>query len=60
MEARIPEATRTALAGRGYTIELLGAWSMRVGGVQAVVRDPESGWLMGGADPRRNGYAAGW
>jgi len=60
MESRVPEATREALARRGYAIELLGAWSMRVGGAQAVLRDAETGWLMGGADPRRNGYAMGW
>ncbi|HSE96595.1 MAG TPA: gamma-glutamyltransferase, partial [Methylomirabilota bacterium] len=60
VESRVPEATRRALAERGYTLDLLGAWSMRVGGVQATVRDPATGWLLGGADPRRNGYAVGW
>jgi gamma-glutamyltranspeptidase/glutathione hydrolase len=60
LESRVPEATRQALAARGYALELLGPWSMRVGGVQAVMRDPTTGWLMGGADPRRNGYAMGW
>jgi gamma-glutamyltranspeptidase / glutathione hydrolase len=59
IESRVPEATRRALAGRGYTLDVMGAWSMRVGGVQAIVRDA-AGWLMGGADPRRNGYAMGW
>jgi gamma-glutamyltranspeptidase/glutathione hydrolase len=60
VESRIPEATRRALTTRGYGLDLLGPWSMRVGGVQAIVRDPATGWLMGGADPRRNGYAMGW
>jgi gamma-glutamyltranspeptidase/glutathione hydrolase len=60
LESRVPEATRTALAARGYRLEQLGAWSMRVGGVQAIVHDRATGWLMGGADPRRNGYAVGW
>jgi gamma-glutamyltranspeptidase/glutathione hydrolase len=60
MESRVPEATRRTLEGRGYALDLLGAWSMRVGGVQGVMRDPATGWLMGGADPRRNGYAMGW
>jgi gamma-glutamyltranspeptidase/glutathione hydrolase len=60
VESRVPEATRRALAERGYAVDLLGAWSMRVGGVQATVRDPATGWLLGGADPRRNGYAVGW
>jgi gamma-glutamyltranspeptidase/glutathione hydrolase len=60
VESRVPEATRQALTERGYALDLLGAWSMRVGGVQAVLRDPQTGWLAGGADPRRNGYAMGW
>jgi len=60
MESRVPESTRQALAARGYRLDMLGAWSMRVGGVQAVMADPGTGWLMGGADPRRNGYAIGW
>jgi gamma-glutamyltranspeptidase/glutathione hydrolase len=60
IESRAPEATRRALAARGYGLEVMGPWSMRVGGVQAIVRDLATGWLMGGADPRRNGYAMGW
>jgi gamma-glutamyltranspeptidase/glutathione hydrolase len=60
IESRVPEATRRALAARGYALEVMGAFSMRVGGVQAILRDQVSGWLMGGADPRRNGYAMGW
>lgn len=60
IESRVPEATRQALAARGYALEVQGAWTMRVGGVQGVMRDPATGWLMGAADPRRNGYAMGW
>lgn len=60
MESRVPASTRQALTDRGYALELLGDWSWRVGGVQAVMRDRKTGWLMGGADPRRNGYAMGW
>ena len=32
-------------------------WSWVVGGGQGIRRDPESGALQGGADPRRDGYA---
>jgi gamma-glutamyltranspeptidase/glutathione hydrolase len=64
MESRIPEATRRALAARGYAIETQGAWTMRMGGVQGVMREVgpagPTGWLLGAADPRRNGYAMGW
>ena len=59
-EARLPDATREAMAARGYTVEPLGAWSMRVGGVQGILVDAGSGWFAGAADPRRNGYAIGW
>ena len=60
IESRVPEPTRHALAARGYALDVMGPWSMRVGGVQAIIRDQATGWLMGGADPRRNGYAMGW
>jgi len=60
MESRFPEATRDAIAARGYTVEMLGAWSMRVGGVQGILADGRTGWIAGAADPRRNGYAIGW
>ena len=60
IESRMPEATRAAFAARGYGVETLGPWSMRVGGVQGVQIDPETGWLAGAADPRRNGYAVAW
>lgn len=60
MESRVPEATRGALATRGYEIDLLGPWSMRVGGVQGTLMDRDTGWIAGAADPRRNGYAIGW
>jgi gamma-glutamyltranspeptidase/glutathione hydrolase len=60
IESRVPESTRRGLGARGYGLEVMGPWSMRVGGVQAILRDAATGWLMGGADPRRNGYAMGW
>ena len=60
MESRFPQATRDAIAARGYTVEMLGAWSMRVGGVQGILADGTTGWIAGAADPRRNGYAIGW
>ena len=33
-------------------------WTLKVGGMQAIERDPGSGVLTGAADPRRDGYAA--
>jgi gamma-glutamyltranspeptidase/glutathione hydrolase len=56
-EARIPEATRQELGRRGHQINVLDDWSWVVGGGQGIARDAESGALMAGADPRRDGYA---
>jgi len=59
-EARIPAEVRAALTARGHAIRDLPEWSWVVGGGQGVFVDPESGTLMGGADPRRDGDAMGW
>jgi gamma-glutamyltranspeptidase/glutathione hydrolase len=56
-EARIPESTRAGLARRGHEVNAIPDWSWIVGGGQGIARDPESGALMAGADPRRDGYA---
>ena len=56
-EARIPETTRAGLAERGHQVNALDDWSWVVGGGQGIARDPDSGALMAGADPRRDGYA---
>ena len=59
LEARFPDETAAALAARGYRIERLGAWGGPGNAVMIQV-DPETGALAGAADPRRDGYAAGW
>ena len=56
-EARLPERTRAALAERGHSVNVIDDWSWIVGGGQGIARDPDSGALMAGADPRRDGYA---
>jgi gamma-glutamyltranspeptidase/glutathione hydrolase len=56
-EARIASAVRDGLAQRGHDVNEVADWSWIVGGGQGVMRDPESGALMAGADPRRDGYA---
>ena len=56
-EARIPVETREALGTRGHRVNVLDDWSWVVGGGQGIARDAESGALMAGADPRRDGYA---
>jgi gamma-glutamyltranspeptidase/glutathione hydrolase len=59
-EARIPADVRMALEARGHVIRVLPDYSWVVGGGQGVTRDPSTGTLAGGADPRRDGYALGW
>lgn len=60
MEARFPAETRQALHRLGHQIDVLNAWSPSVGGGQSIMRHPESGALLGGADPRRDGYVVGF
>jgi gamma-glutamyltranspeptidase / glutathione hydrolase len=58
-ETRIPEAVRADLAARGHDVHANHPW----GGVSlvcAVTVDPKTGVLAGGADPRSDGYVAGW
>ena len=56
-ESRIADDVRAGLAARGHQVNVLDDWSWVVGGGQGLRRDPESGALMAGADPRRDGYA---
>ena len=61
-EARIPETAREGLAARGHRVNVLdedGGWIWVTGGAHGIVRDLESGALVGGADPRRDGCAMG-
>jgi gamma-glutamyltranspeptidase / glutathione hydrolase len=57
VEPGIPEPTRAALRTLGHTVGETGAC-----GIGAVVtrRDPETGVLSAGADPRRPTYALAW
>jgi gamma-glutamyltranspeptidase / glutathione hydrolase len=45
------------LEHEGYAVRRWGERNLYFGGVQAVARDPESGELSGGGDPRRGGVA---
>lgn len=59
MESRVPAEVRAALTAKGHEIDVLPEFSPVVGGAQGITVDPESGSFMGGADPRRDGYAIG-
>jgi gamma-glutamyltranspeptidase len=60
VESRIPEAVRRALSTKGHQVELLPDWAPITGGAQVIAVDSETGVFSGGADPRREGYAAGY
>ncbi len=57
-ESRFPAGVLEALQERGHDIDLSSAWTIQVGGMQAVAADPATGVLTGAADPRRDGYVA--
>ena len=60
VETRIGEDILHELTQMGHHLNRLGPWNAGVGGGQGIMVDPESGGFMGGADPRRDGYALGW
>ena len=55
-ETRIAPSVIASLAERGHTIVASEAWTWRVGGMHGVSRDPATGLMSGGCDPRRDGY----
>jgi gamma-glutamyltranspeptidase/glutathione hydrolase len=61
LEASFPETIAQELSKRGHDI-VTGdeARFVGFGGGQIIVRDPKSGLLIGGSDPRKDGSAAGW
>lgn len=59
VEARWPERTVRSLAALGHRISMLPEWSDLTGGAQVISIEP-TGTLAGGADPRREGTAAGY
>ncbi len=59
MESRIPESVVRDLAKMGILVRPLGKYNWRMGSMQLVWRDRETGLLGGIADPRRLGRAGG-
>jgi gamma-glutamyltranspeptidase/glutathione hydrolase len=60
VESRIPLEVRDALKAKGHKVTVKGAIDLYYGGAQAIVVDARNGKLYGGADPRRDGSAAGY
>lgn len=54
-EPGVDPAALDALGGRGWRIRRWREPNLYFGGVQAVVRDPATGVITGGGDPRRGG-----
>jgi gamma-glutamyltranspeptidase/glutathione hydrolase len=60
LEGRFPESVRTDLAALAHGVKVVEDWSWSVGGGHGVMIDPDTGARYGGADPRRDGAAAGY
>ncbi len=56
LEGRFPVDVQAGLAQRGHELQMLGDWS-GPGSAQVIMVHPESGALIGGSDPRTDGYA---
>jgi gamma-glutamyltranspeptidase/glutathione hydrolase len=56
-ETGIAEEVRASLRAKGHQVRAAGSPH---GGGQAIVIDRESGFLIGGSDPRKDGQALGW
>jgi gamma-glutamyltranspeptidase/glutathione hydrolase len=57
-EPGIDEAALARIEARGIPVARRPQINLFFGGVQAVARDPETGALSGGGDPRRGGAVA--
>ena len=60
LDGRFPRATGDDLTARGHDVKWWPDLEWRAGAVCAIVRDPKTGVLSAGADPRRPAYALGW
>ncbi len=57
LEPGISGAVADDLSGRGHKIHHADS---PIGGGQAIIRNMETGLLMAGSDPRKDGFAAGY
>jgi gamma-glutamyltranspeptidase/glutathione hydrolase len=60
LEKRFPAGVAESLREKGYEVRVVDAWEPMMGGAEAIIQDARSGAFMGGADPRRDGYAMGY
>lgn len=59
LEPGIDDKVRDELARRGHVLRPKGE-ALHYGGGQVILRDSESGVLVGGSEPRNDGAAVGW
>jgi gamma-glutamyltranspeptidase/glutathione hydrolase len=59
LEGRFGPRVAAELAERGHPVAVLDGWSDALGHAQAIRRDPATGLLTAGADPRADGPALG-
>jgi|SRR5579862_440706 len=57
IEDRVPESVRQALIQKGHKLVVVGDYSDRMGGGQAVLHDSLTGVNYGASDPRKDGAA---
>lgn len=60
IESRFGEDVCSTLSARGHDVNVIDPWNDIVGHAAAIRVDDENGMLVGGADPRGEGIAAGW
>ena len=60
IEARFPRETIDELERRGHPVERWGDWNELAGHAHGITRDPRTGLLAGGFDPRSDGAAIGF
>ena len=59
IERRFPDAVREELARRGHPVHAVGDLDGPCS-VEIIRRDPATGMLLAGSDPRRDGWALAW
>lgn len=59
MEKSLHDRVGKELNAMGYTIKVVEDWFYEMGAVGAILRNPDTGRLTGGADPRQENWAAG-
>ena len=56
LESRVEAKVHAELRERGHNLTTGPDWTMKVGGMQGVAVDLDTGTFTGGCDPRRDGY----